>query len=147
MLRDLADAGTVLVFSQLLEPELCEAAYKVALKERWGNGWQRQRYDGRARRRASRRLEQVLSSWENLKTVMPYVCVDLDGGADRMVEFMKKGLGSYDALHASTAVTNGVPDMLTSDHGFARIPATELTLHVPAALLTSMRARRGGQAN
>src|SRR5882724_5823055 len=42
----------VLISSDLLEVELAETAFSIALKERWGRDWWRRRADGRARRRA-----------------------------------------------------------------------------------------------
>lgn len=59
-LLDPAMAGTRLYFNRLLELELAEAAYKIAMKERFGNRRAAvMRTDGRALRRASRLFTRV----------------------------------------------------------------------------------------
>jgi hypothetical protein len=51
----LAVAGTNIFFNRLLELELAEASYKIAIKEQFNNKRARgMRTDGRALRRASR---------------------------------------------------------------------------------------------
>src|SRR6266508_3172010 len=46
----LVEADTMVVTSELLEVELAEAAFAIALKQRWGNRWRGHRTDGRVRR-------------------------------------------------------------------------------------------------
>ena len=48
----LAESGVAVVTSELLEVELAEAAFAIALKQRWGRHWRAHRTDGRARRPA-----------------------------------------------------------------------------------------------
>lgn len=50
----LAAEGTTIVFNELLEIELQEAAFQLGLKERHPKDWKRYRSDGRARPRAAR---------------------------------------------------------------------------------------------
>jgi hypothetical protein len=47
------DSGVSVATSDLLPFELAEAAFAIALKERWGGTWRRHRPDGRARRHAA----------------------------------------------------------------------------------------------
>lgn len=47
-------SSSTLIFNRLLETELSEVLFNIALKERHGKGWRTARYDGRARRRAGR---------------------------------------------------------------------------------------------
>jgi hypothetical protein len=49
------DTGVRVVTSELLQVELAEAAFAIALKERWGRQWRGHRTDGRARRLDERR--------------------------------------------------------------------------------------------
>jgi hypothetical protein len=47
------ESGVSVATSDLLPFELAEAAFAIALKERWGGTWRRHRPDGRARRPAA----------------------------------------------------------------------------------------------
>ena len=55
----LAEAGTTFYFNRLLELELEETSFLIALKERHPKNWRRYRYDGRVRPRASRLMDEV----------------------------------------------------------------------------------------
>jgi len=60
----LAVADTHIYFNRLLELELAEAAYKIAIKEQFGNKRARDmRTDGRALRRASRLAGRLATAW------------------------------------------------------------------------------------
>lgn len=61
----IAGSETTLIFNRLLETELCEVLFNIALKEQHGKRWKTARYDGRARRRAGRLLDGGLRSWRN----------------------------------------------------------------------------------
>ncbi len=76
-LARMVDEETVVFFNRLLELELIEATYELALVERFGSkGWRRRRLDGRARRRANtlsramldasgQLLEPWITRWSN----------------------------------------------------------------------------------
>lgn len=66
----LSDADTVLAFSSLLELELIEACYQVALRERWGKQWKQRRPDGRARARAARLADSATSAWAEIVKIL-----------------------------------------------------------------------------
>src|SRR4051794_10643175 len=73
-LARLLAAGTTLYFNRLLEMELAETAFQIALREQYGSKrWKQARYDGRARRRAGRLMEQAQDAWEDVLTYFPYV--------------------------------------------------------------------------
>jgi hypothetical protein len=61
------DSGVSVATSDLLPFELAEAAFAIALKERWGGTWRRHRPDGRARRPAARLLNDTIARYETLK--------------------------------------------------------------------------------
>src|SRR5271167_2278960 len=48
------ESGVSVATSELLRVELAEAAFAIALKERWGGQWRRHRADGRSRPPAGR---------------------------------------------------------------------------------------------
>lgn len=86
------------------------------------------RKDGRARRRAGRLLADVTREWERTLYI-----------AGIMRRF---GLGSYDAVHAATALYSQVPAILTVDTGFAVMPQSSLTIYTNATRLARCRAMR-----
>lgn len=119
----LAGAGTIVVFNELLEIELAEVAYQIALKERHPKKWKRYRHDGRARRRANRLLTDVLSAWAQVLTAFDHARFDLSDVGTQVPGLMTAhGLASYDAVHAATAVVAGVSAIVTTDAGFASLP-------------------------
>ena len=66
---------TVIYFSRLLELELAEAAFKIALVEKYGDkAWKRKRSDGRVRRRAGRLSSKLMQSWGEILDTFP-ICV------------------------------------------------------------------------
>lgn len=141
-LSRLAEAGTIVVFNALLETELAEVAYQLALKERHPRNWKRFRHDGRARRRANRLLNDVLSSWAEVLTAFDHARFDLDDVIGRVPGLMAAhGLASYDAVHAATALEAGVTAIVTTDAGFASLPK-RIVLYVDASRVTACRRFR-----
>jgi hypothetical protein len=67
----------LVVFNRLLEVELHETLFNVALKERHGKRWASARYDGRVRRRAGRLLEAGTGAWSDLLDSLSWSSVDL----------------------------------------------------------------------
>lgn len=139
----IAAGDCTLVLNRLLETELCEVLFNIALKERHGKRWASARYDGRARRRAGRLLEAGRSAWGELLESVPWSYVELSEVSDVAPEFMRAyGFRSYDAVHAASLGAAGLRDMVTLDHGFAAIPQSRLTIHTTRARALTMRRRR-----
>lgn len=138
----LADAGTIVVFNELLEIELAEVAYQIALKERHPKNWKRYRHDGRARRRANRLLTDVLSAWAQVLTAFDHARFALSDVKTQVPRLMTAhGLASYDAVHAATAAVAGVSAIVTTDAGFASLPA-RVELYVDASRVGPCRRFR-----
>jgi len=119
----LAEEHVRVRFSAMLELELAEVAFQLALKERHPRDWKRYRHDGRARRRAARLMSAVRLAWEE-------VLRDLDSERIDVVETLADvprlmsahGLASYDAVHAATAFRDPPVGIVTTDVGFASLP-------------------------
>lgn len=142
-LISMAEEGTELVFSSLLELELVEAAYQVALRQRYGKKWRQARSDGRARSRAAKLAEDALDAWHEALSAFTATRVDAAEVADRVPALMRAhALGSYDAVHVATAQGAGVRTILALDTGFARVPPSDLTIYTVSAKLSRMRALR-----
>lgn len=143
----LAGAESAIVFNRLLEIELAEAAFQLALKERFQRHWRRHRRDGRVRRRATRLMADVLWAWDEIKAVMPSRCIELEEVMSEVPRLMGRyGLASYDAVHAASALRAGVAEFVTLDVGFAAVPATFLTLYANEARVARCRELRGARA-
>lgn len=145
-LQRLTDAQSLLVYNRLLEVELAEVAFRLAVKERHGaKGWPAKRNDGRVRLRAGRLMKDLHASWQAVVETRPSLCVELDEVVTAVPDAMHSwGLGSYDAVHATTAIYAGAA-MVTLDAGFGVIPEAKLELFVDASRVSSCRRRRGGK--
>lgn len=142
----MAQAGTELVHSSLLDLELVEAAYRVALRERYGKRWKQARPDGRARGRAARLAENAMASWSSIRKTLPSTCIEASDVTPAVPPLMRThALGSYDAVHVATALHAGVHVIAALDAGFARVPASRLTIHTVSGRLARMRAVRAGR--
>ena len=99
-LLTLSDADTVIAFSSLLDLELIEACYQVALRERWGKRWKQRRPDGRARARAARLAESATSAWAEIVKILNARRIEATVVSAAVPELMRTcALGSYDAVH------------------------------------------------
>lgn len=147
LLERIADQGTVVYFSRLLQLELLEATYKVALIERYGRGgWKRRRVDGRARRRADRLLRSVLGAWMQLLEALDHGVVEIHEVIDGVPDLMSRyALSSYDAVHAATVLYLGVPNLVALDVGFCALPAEQLILYTNADRVRPCRTFRARQ--
>lgn len=136
--------GTTVIFSGLLEIELWEVLFNLALRERHPRKQLRHvRFDGRIRPRAARLLDDGRKSWEALLGTLRWSCVELHEVTDRVVPIIRHyGLQSYDAVHAATLLETGVSDFVTRDVGFAKLPASTTTLHTTSERLRNTRDRR-----
>lgn len=147
-LRRLTSSQSLVVYNRLLEIELVEVAFKLAVKERHGSrGWPAKRNDGRVRRRAGRLAKDLLVSWGEIIATRPSICIELHEVSAQVPDAMTKwGLASYDAVHAVTAIYAGSPNMLTLDAGFSSVSARQLAIFVDRSRVRSCRNRRGGNA-
>lgn len=142
-LERLIEADTTVVTSELLVVELAEAAFAIALKERWGRDWRRHRTDGRARRRGRRLLDDVTSRHDLLLSSATHVSVPVARVAPAAAVLMTDyGLASYDSVHAASAVVTGAEAMITTDTGFALLPSSLLAIYTDRSRLASCRRKR-----
>jgi predicted nucleic acid-binding protein len=139
----LADNDSFLVYSHLLELELREVAFRAPLIEKHPKDWRRRRHDGRSLRRARRLVAGTMEAWEELLTAFGHATVQVDAVFERVPELMDRyGLASYDAVHAATAEMFGASHLITTDAGFAAVPASRLSVYVNGGRLSSCRRRR-----
>lgn len=139
----LAETDTTVVTSDLLEIELAEAAFAIALKERWGGTWRRHRTDGRVRRRGRRLLDEVISRHEALLSSLTTITVPVGRVTASAAELMARhGLASYDAVHAASAIAAGAEAIATTDTGFALLPSRDLLIYTDRSRLASCRRKR-----
>jgi predicted nucleic acid-binding protein len=143
MLR-IVQRESIVWYSTLLEIELAEVGYRLALKEIYAGRWTTARLDGRARRRASSKMERLTAAWSELLGTVPSAKVSMDPVAGDVPRLMKLGLGSYDAVHAATASHVGVNNIVTTDKGFGHLPES-VNLYVDASRTTACRRLRGGR--
>ncbi|MGH2951152.1 MAG: type II toxin-antitoxin system VapC family toxin [Solirubrobacterales bacterium] len=143
LLERLIESGVNVVTSELLPIELAEASFGIALKERWGRQWRRHRSDGRSRRKARRLLADVSSRYESLLSSVTHISIPLalvaDAASGIMVDY---GLASYDAVHAAGAIAAGAEAIVTTDTGFALLPAGLLLIYTDRSRLPACRAKR-----
>jgi predicted nucleic acid-binding protein len=146
-LARLVSDGVVVFFNRLLELEMIEAVYRLTLIERFGKkDWRRRRFDGRARRRASRLAREMLGSWNAVLRAADHGVVELEQVVDEVPGLMARfGLSSYDAVHVATAGRLRVRSLVTLDTGFAAVPASELELFVAARQVARCRSLRAGR--
>lgn len=144
----LVQGGSTIYYNRLVELELAETAFKIAVKEQHGpKAWPAKRSDGRVRRRAGRLTTALLKSWSDLLSTTPHLCVELQEIAAYVPSIMTRyGLASMDAAHAATAAYVGDVAIITSDAGFGAVPEQILPLYVDASRVRSVRRRRGGAA-
>lgn len=146
-LQRLTDEQSLLVYNRLLQVELAEVAFKLAVKERHGNrGWPSKRNDGRVRRRAGRIMKNFSASWMDIVDTRPSLCIEVEEVAGEVPDAMHDwGLGSYDAVHAATAIY-AATSLIALDAGFGAVPERQLTIYTDTSRVSSCRRRRGGRA-
>jgi predicted nucleic acid-binding protein len=143
----LAAADTTLVYNRLLELELDEVLYQVALKERHPRDWRRFRHDGRARRRANRLVTGSRSAWAEFLSAFGYVAYTVEEVTDRIPELMTRyGFASYDAVHAATALEAGVSAIVALDTAFAKLPASRIAIYTDSTRVANCRRYRRASA-
>jgi predicted nucleic acid-binding protein len=144
VLERLGAEGTTVMFSRLLEIELWEVAFNLALRERHPRkDVRRMRYDNRVRPRAARLLDQAHKAWEKMLASLTWSRVEIHDVASEVPRLMQDyGLQSYDAVHAATLMASKASDFVTRDGGFAALPPDIATLHTTQVRLAGTRARR-----
>ena len=137
------DSGITVITNELLRAELAEATFANAMKERWAGKWRAHRADGRTRPRAGRLLTNTLVRYDKMIESLPHVSVRPGQVADSAPEIMTKyGLASYDAIHAASAIAAGTETIVTTDTGFALLPASLLTVYTDQTRVASCRKKR-----
>jgi predicted nucleic acid-binding protein len=136
-------AQTTVFFNRLLEAELWEAAYAVALRKLHPRRRIAEiRLDGRARRRAKRLRAQVEEEWNAALDALDWNAVEVGEVRSWLPDLMAYGLSSYDAVHAATAAYVDVRPFVTLDYHFSFVPQGWLELYVPTNRLRPCRDRR-----
>ena len=143
-LQQLAEQESVIFFNRLLEVELAEAAFQLALKERFGRKrWKAARDDGRARRRAGRLLAEVREAWLQTLEAFSFGRIELHDVERAVPDLMRRyGLASYDAVHAASCFFASVDAIATVDTHFANVPASMLTIYTNQGRVAACRKRR-----
>ena len=107
-LIELASAGSALFFSRLLDVELAEAAFQLALKERHPKDWRRFRHDGRARPRAAKLMRDVAGASEDVLDAVPFRRFALFVHLRTIVrEAIEELLGQHRGARRDSARTSG----------------------------------------
>ncbi len=116
MLQTVRRSGMGLAVSELLAPELVEAAYTWDARREYPRTWRalRQR---RALIRPRARELTILAQWERVLHDFPHVLVPIADVMDASVKIVHEtGIGSYDAVHLAAAAHVGA-SIMTHDRG------------------------------
>jgi predicted nucleic acid-binding protein len=137
------ESGVSVATSELLRVELAEAAFAIALKERWAGRWRRHRTDGRSRPRAGRLLDHTLIRYDKMLGSLTHISIPLGDITTAAAAFMTDyGIASYDAAHAASAIAAGAEAIVTLDTAFALLPSSLLTVYTDRSRLASCRSKR-----
>jgi predicted nucleic acid-binding protein len=137
------ESGVSVATSDLLRVELAEAAFAIALKERWAGQWRRHRTDGRSRPRAGRLLNHTLIRYDKMLGSLTHISIPLGDITTVAATFMTEyGIASYDAAHAASAIAAGAEAIVTIDTAFALLPSSLLTVYTDRSRLASCRSKR-----
>ena len=146
-------AGTALVYCDLLDFELADAAMTIALKRLHGRRWFGHRDDDAGVRAARALRREVFADWRatlarTSSARLPLGPIpDHSGGSpvrDRAFALLEAYvLRSYDAAHAGTAVLIDAP-LVCRDVGFAWVPEGTLSLITDSTRVGPCRRVRAG---
>jgi predicted nucleic acid-binding protein len=143
ILERVADARSTIFFNRLLDAELCEAAYKIAVRELHPGGLLRDvRTDRRMLRRGQILRDELEAAWWDALGALDWVAIEVGEVVQWVPEVMAHGLPSYDACHIATALYADVRAVVTLDYGFALMLPRDIDVYVPAARVRAMRQRR-----
>lgn len=138
----IADTGATVYFNRLLEVELWEAAYAIALRAQHGGRWRKHRHDGRSRRPATRLRTRMAEAWSTARDALDTVVIELNEVAAAVPTVMRRGLSASDAVHAATAMYVDVRPLVTLDYHFSLLSERDLELYVPENRVRACRQRR-----
>ena len=143
-LTQLSEGDATVFFNRLLEVELAEVAFKLAVKEQHGSrAWPSMRFDGRVRRRAARLMREAFDAWAEVLDAVNWGRIELDEVGDAFPDLMRDfGLSSNDAVHAATVEYTGAEAIVTIDNDFGAIPADRLTILTSHSLVAQCQDRR-----
>lgn len=137
-------SDTEVYLNRFLNLELSEVAYKIATKERFGNNRARgMRATGPVLRRAGRLAERLPWSWDGILANFTWARAEVLEVADEVPSLMRRGLASYDAVHASTVLKLDVDHLVTTDSGFGLVRPSDLfaTFSAPSAFANTIAGR------
>jgi predicted nucleic acid-binding protein len=130
-------------YCALLELELAETAFQLALKERHPKDWKRFRHDGRARRRATRLMSDVEEAWGDVLIFIEHDRIELEEVSAMAPLLMSEyGLASYDAVHAAAALLDTSVGIVTTDVGFSALPASRTPIYTDSSRVARCRQLR-----
>jgi predicted nucleic acid-binding protein len=139
----LEEEGVRIRYCALLELELAETAFQLALKERHPRDWKRFRHDGRARRRASRLMSDVEDAWGDVLIFIEHERVAIEEVSEVAPLLMRDyGLASYDAVHAAAALRETSVGIVTTDVGFSALPASAMPIYTDSSRVARCRQLR-----
>lgn len=138
LLDALAEAGTTLVVSPLMDLELPQALANIAGREA-GRDRRAGLADGRVRRRSATMTRAAVGRWQRYLETIRWVRAPLEPAIEAAPAIMfTTGLRSYDAAMAATAIAHRCDAIATFDVDFGRLHEVDVPL-----LLTD--ARRAGR--
>jgi predicted nucleic acid-binding protein len=142
-LAALVDANATVVYNRLLEAELWEAAYGIALQELHpGKPRKTARRDGRSRRRAKRLRGEVATAWTDVLDNLNSIPIEVGEVAGLVPTQMEYGLKSYDAVHVATAIYAATRAFVASDYEFSFVPRRDLDLYIVSGKVAACRLAR-----
>lgn len=127
----IAEAGTMIVYSEILDLELAQMCIKTARRRSDGRRTESIHLADELLRSTFARWREIFAKTESVRaTLAGNDNPSLVGSPIRAAAFYlmhNYGIESYDATHAATAINAGAP-ILTADKGFTDIPAEQLEI-------------------
>jgi len=133
LLDGLAEAGTTLVFSPLMDLELPQAMANIAGRAA-GRDRRAGLSDGRVRRRSASMTRTALARWRRYLETISWIRAPLEPAIEAAPAIMfATGLRSYDAAMAATAIAHRCDAIATFDGDFGRLHEADVPLLVTDA--------------
>ncbi len=127
MLQVVRAAGIKVVASELIEPELVEAAYTWDARRVYPRTWRVLRQRGELNRPHARELT-ILTDWRRLLSAGLHTVIPIADVIDESVQIVHDtGIGSYDAVHLATAARVGAA-LMTHDRGMIAVAPREMQI-------------------
>ena len=85
-----------------------------------------------------------LTDWQPVRALanFTWACAGIEDVVDAYPLLMWRGLASYDAVHAATALKLGVGHLVTTDSGFGLVRQPDSTIVTDQSLLAACRRHR-----